>query len=623
MNNVEMIKIWIEKFKESLKNMEELGNFREKLPFSLRLGEIWDEISEDQRFHLINISILLGSYILSSHLFYPEFKFTTFLKEIFSILCFYGAIFCWFAESFSQTNIAKICLAVTTALSPIIFTNNSFGVAIVCLISIVLIEYVILSYMKGCRLFSSSVPVYVICETEQDFEISFDLKKKYKVLDFILLDETAPSHKSIRSSKLKTIQSIEDYLSKISRIPFFPVPRKFIYCSSQFNSNNLQKLLDIAVRYSVPVFKTNIFDNRIDGLCPITSDDLSKTPSATDKNPLISLFKSKNIWICYDGRKAISDLICLLSVIPSTHLTIICESESLVPKIHLELRKKGNGKHHKIKVSDLPFLCMSETIPDVLFYNMPIRSHDLGEDGLKGALVKNVIDTESLIKLSQNFKIPMVFVLSNLNSLNANDWSGATQRLGELLCQYADFQHRKTYSKFRVIRVPETPEDSNGTFEEISSSLLVSGKIYLDSAESDHKNLYDPKEVEPLLIKAIALAYKSENNAEALTVMPKEKISLDNLIKKVCDLFYLEKDRDVPIIYNHKNENMELDNFPNISENLERTSVANVLVTKFVVSSVGSYSKTWTVEEVSKMNPREIIAAVFQSLSEKISKKSR
>ena len=93
------------------------------------------------------------------------------------------------------------------------------------------------------------------------------------------------------------------------------------------------------------------------------------------------------------------------------------------------------------------------------------------------------------------------------------------------------------------------------------------------------------------------------------------------MIKKICDLFYLEKDRDVPIIYNHKNENMELDNFPNISENLERTSVANVLVTKFVVSSVGSYNKTWTVEEVSKMNPREIIAMVFQSLSEKISKK--
>lgn len=615
MNNTKMIKIWIEKIKHSLKTSEKIKNFYKKLLSTLHINKI----SENYRFHLTNISILIASYIFSSLVFYPEFKLAIFLKEIFSILCLYGAIFCWFIESFSQANATKICLAVTTCLSPVIFINSSFGVAIVCIISIVLIEYVILSYLKGCRLFSNAIPVYVICETEQDFEIASGLKDIYKVLNFILLHGS--SRKTIQLSKLKTIQSIENHLSKISRIPFFPTPRRFIYCSSQFDCSKIQKLFDISVKYSIPLLKTNISDNYIESLCPITLDDLSDIHPASEKNSLNNLFKNKNIWICYDGRKVVADLICMISIISSVHLTIICESESLVSRIQQELQKKGNPKNHKIKVADLPFLCMSETHPDILFYNMPIKSRNLGEDCLKESLVKNVIDTESLIKLSKDFKIPMVFVLSNLNSVNANDWTGATQRLGELLCQHADFQYRKTHSKFRVIRIPESLEDCNGTLEKITTSLIASGRICIESSESDLKNLYDSKEILSLLIKSIAQAYKTESSAEVLTIIPKEKTSLNDFIKKICGLFYLEKDRDVQIIYNHKNENMELDNFPNISENLEKTSIANVFVTKFMVSAIGSYNKVWTVEEISKMNPREIIASVFQSLSEKISKK--
>ena len=119
------------------------------------------------------------------------------------------------------------------------------------------------------------------------------------------------------------------------------------------------------------------------------------------------------------------------------------------------------------------------------------------------------------------------------------------------------------------------------------------------------------------------LAYKSEKTAEVLTVLPKDKADPKDLINKICRLHGLNPNSDAKIQYTRENEPMELDNFPNISETPEKTSVSRVFSTKFVTSSVGNYNDLWTVEQICLMNPSEIISAVFQSISEKVNPQNR
>ena len=510
----------------------------------------------------------------------------------------------------------RICLAVTTCFAPVIFMNNSFAVAVVCLLLIALIEYITFSYMQGHRLFSGDTPVYVIYEDASDLEVARRLLNKYKVLELIFLSPS--KSQDIKISNIRTIESLTRQLEKARYIPFYPQPRKFIYCAQNKNPENLSRLLEVATEYSISVVTV-----KNEELFPLSLNDLIDDFPVTDRNPLTSLFKNKNIWVCYDGRRTVLDLICILSGIASVNLTIICESASLVSEVNHVLTQISSFKNYRIKIADLSFLIMNEARPDILFYNMPIKMRFSDEDHLKEALVKNAIDTDKMIKLAQGIKIPLTFVLSSTNSANANNWTGATQRLGELLCQHADFQCRKTSARFKVIRIPENVSDQYGLLGEVTESILKSGDIFINFSESDLMDMYNSKDVTALTLKAIMLSYKSEKTAEVLTVIPQNKADPKGLIAKICNLHGLNPERDIKIHYTKINETMELDNFPNISENLDKTSTLNIFSTKFVTSSIGNYGDLLTVEQISKMNPREIISAVFQSISDKVKPQNR
>lgn len=606
-----MLDNWINKIRESFK-AENVSKFTNAATRFLRTKKI----SQNYRCHATNLSILIGSYLLGSLLIYPKMSFSVFFKELFSIVCIYGALLCWFTEKFSGNNVLRICLAVTTCFAPVIFINNSFSVAVVYLLLVVLIEYVIFSYLQGHRLFSKNVPVYVICEDSSDLDVARRLLSKYKVLELILLSKN--KSRDMKISDIHTIELLERQLKKFRYIPFYPQPRKFIYCAQKKNLENLSKLLEVATEYSISIMTVKNGE-----LFSLSLNDLTDDFPIIDRNPLTGLFKNKNIWICYDGRRTVLDLICILSGIASVNLTIICESASLIPEVNHILTQISSFKNYRVKIADLSFLIMNEARPDILFYNMPIKMRFSDEDHLKEALVKNVIDTDRMIKLAQGIKIPLTFVLSSTNSMDANNWTGATQRLGELLCQHADFQCRKTSSRFKVIRIPENVSDQYGFLGEVTESILKSGSVFLNFSESDLMDMYNSKDIIVLTLKAIMLSYKSEKTAEVLTVLPQNKADPKDLIAKICNLHGLKLERDIKVHYAKISETMELDNFPNISESLEKTSTLNIFCTKFVTSSVGNYGDLLTVEQISKMNPREIISAVFQSISDKVNPQSR
>ncbi|MDR0556029.1 MAG: polysaccharide biosynthesis protein [Holosporaceae bacterium] len=574
------------------------------------------ELPREHRFHVENIGCLLLSYTVASFFIYPEFNFFPALKEIFSLLCMYGAVFFWFMDRMDQRLLFNIIVGVNACVAPIWFINNSFGVALVTLLVIIFCEFLFFEYLRGCRLFSNAIPVYVICENANDAERVRPFVSNYKVLELIVLGGNRRC--SHRHSSMKSLQDLERWLQKINRMPFFPSPRKFLYVNPQ-KTENLLKLMEMACIFSIPTFKviSSIFSEESSmRMVPVSVEDMeSQEISSTDKNALSSAFKGKRVWINYDGRKSIMDLASVMAATNSVDLTILCESEQLMIDAGIQLSRKCSSKNYKIKITNENLQQLKMPKPDVFFYNIPIRFIHSGEENLKETVVRNVLGTKKMISFAQSNHVSQVIFLSSTNALNANNWVGATQRLGELLAQFADFHSSKTSPIFRIIRIPEETTDISGVYGKLTSAIFTGNVV--EFAGQDTAVTYSRRDILQLLMKTISFLMKNRDTTSSVyTIVPKKGITYEALAENICNLHNLKKGRDMQIRYNCS-EGEEKDLF-SIREFPEKTNISGVFRTKFLCKNPSEYDKFWTIEEIENMSTRELISSVFQDLSKKI-----
>lgn len=550
-----------------------------------KLMEKIDSIPENYVSHIKNIVILILSYGITSLFTYPEFKFYVFLKEIFSLLCAYGAIFFWFMDRIEGETPFRVAVGTTACVAPVLFINNPPMVALVSLLLVILLEFIIFEYIRGCNLFSPLIPVYAICESVQDAEKIEKLSSKYKILELIVLSE----QRDCRYSSLRALEDLRNWLRKINYLPFYPTPRRLLYLGEKANHDNLIKLLALAEDYAIPLFLIkNTFDNSL-AVSPISFGDVEDVTAAPeDSAPLAAALKNKRVWICYDGRGCVLDLIREMSLADSISLTIFCETERLMMEAEQELTRQCPNKNYKIKIADINLLPIQGTKPDVFFYCAPIKSFRSGEDNLKEAVVKNVLDTRRLISFAQSSKIPVVFVLSSSRALRINNSIGATLRLGELNVQFADSQSKKMHTKFKIIRIPE--EKACG-MREAALPYTLCNSVNLDIPEEEAADVCSRKEIITPLIKATAALLKSNDTTSSVyTVTPQNIANFEEYAK----------------------------NMHGMAEPLEKTAIAHVMRTKFSSAKSALYEQTWTMKELNEMGSRELIAAVFQELNEKI-----
>ncbi|MDR0753714.1 MAG: polysaccharide biosynthesis protein [Holosporaceae bacterium] len=540
-----------------------------------KLTEKIDSVPKNYVSHIKNIVILILSYGITSLFIYPEFKFCVFLKETFSLLCSYGAIFFWFMDRIDSETPFRVAVGTTACVAPVVFINHPPMVALMSLFLVIFLEFVLVEYMRGCNLFSPLIPVYAICENIQDAEKIEKLSGEYKILELIVLSE----QRDDRYSSLRTLDNLRNWLRRISYLTFYPMPRKFLYLGEKANHNNLMKLLALAEDYAIPLFlaKSTLGDSF--AVAPVSFNDVEDVAVAPeDSAALAAALKNKRVWICYDGRGCVLDLIQEMSLANFINLTIFCETEKLMMEVERELARQCPSKNYKIKIADINLLPVQGAKPDVFFYCTPIKSFCSGENNLKEAVVKNVLDTRRLVDFAQSSKIPVVFILSSSRALHINNSIGATLRLGELNAQFADSQSKKMYTKFKIIRIPEEITEARGMK---GNALPPRNGANLDLLEREATDVYSRKEIITPLIKTIVELLKSNDATSSVyTITP--------------------------------------DDFTGTMEPLEKTAVAHVMRTKFLSAKPALYEQTWTTRELNEMGSRELIAAVFQELNEKI-----
>ena len=575
-------------------------------------------------FHSSNLFILFFSYTISNVFLYDNCSFLKFFKEIFSLTCFYFGVFILFVDKINYKKSLKIIVCVNTFFAPMFFLNTSIFGCFLCLALMIFIEFIILEYMRGSNFFSSSIHAYFICESIEDAETILNIKHEYNILELIILNNCDTENPKI--SILKSITDITNRLKKYSHFPFLLTPKRIIYFTkfSKKNKTHIHELTQINSEFSISIFYGHQYDSNksILNIYPVSFLEHEESePQNFEKNSLTNIFKNKDIWICFDGRQIILDLIVIFAHINSIKLTLFCESEKAMVELKLELSSKCTKHDYIVKIIDTKSLCSQTNKPDVLFYNMQIKSIYSGEDNLKEAVVKNVLETNDVINFAKNKKIPLMFVMSSKSAINTNNWIGATQRLGELFTQFADFNNRKTMAKFRIIRIPNCAIDKFGIFGQIINSIKDKGYIDIDCDDSDASHLYNRNEILDLLIKTIIISTKTHDDHSCVyTIIPKKNIELNEVIDKSCNMFGLKKNIDIPIIVNKKHQNINLDSFPNIEEKLHETSIPNVWRTNFA-QNIQKYEIIPTLETINKMTTRELISEIFQSIREKIKSK--
>lgn len=586
-------------------------------PTVVKLAKLMPPPSSKYFIHVINLLTLVSSYTITSLLIYPTFRFGIFLKEIFALFCAYGAIFLWFVEEINKQIPIRVIVGVTACIAPVFFMNNVFSVALTALIVLILFEFVIFEYIRGCNLFSSQMPIYVICENADDVLPIQNLLTENKVLKLILLSGYG---EPARFSSIHSLNALESWLLRLRKLAFFPKPDRLIYFSKTPNSQHIDHLIETSVKFSIPAYgvKSNAVMNegkfsKILGLVPLNYF-LQQSP---DKSLLSTIFKSKRVWVVFDGSEYLFDIICTLSATQSIDLIIFCLSEYTAVMLRQRLVAHFPEKIFKIKVMDLECFELQDNGPDVIFYSMPINSIYIEEDNQKEAVINNVLKTQKLIAFAQKNNVSDVFLLSSIKAFNANTWIGATQRLGELFAQFASYQKRKLGTKFHVIRLPDDSFSKVGILGEIKDSICNSGYLCLKDMEAPV--LQSEKEIFPILLKAISLSMKNENFESAVfTISTKKQTTVEEIISYACTQLHLRPNTDVHFFYNSEPRPMDLESFPNISEKLESTNTPNIFITHFTNPGVDRFKDIWTVEQINRMSTRELVSTVMQSLKEKM-----
>ena len=556
-------------------------------------------LSHEQSEHFYNLAALLLPYTIVSLLIYPKFSLYQFLQEIFSLLCIYIAIFFWFMDKISHISRYRIVLGVTACAIPIIFLNNSFAVALISLGSIVFIEFICVEYMRGCALFSDKIPIYVVCgDTIEADIIKSSLKNEYKILKLIIAD-------------FERVKKLRKKLNRLNMVSFFPFPRRILYFSRNQDIATLLKLVDISSEFSIPLFEIKEHNSEF-SIAPISIKNFDSVDvSPQEKNMLAESFKNKSVWIVYDGRKCIFDLICALS--EAANLVIFCMSEYLMREIEEELGKKTSEKIHKIKIADKNLLNSTDPKPDILFFNMPLLRLDSSEDNLKEAVAKNVLNTSEIVDMAQKLKIKFVFMLSTMETFDTENWIGATQRLGELIVQCSG--SKKAQTKFRIIRLPNCITDPSGLFDEIVESL-VSGKN-VEFKKSNVGVYCSRDEIFHPLIKLVSYTLRdSYILSDIYSIMPANKLrNIDSIVDIACKLLGIRMNKDVKFLYT----DLIIPSEERFSGMFEETDIDPAIVcTRFSATSLKSReAPSWTFEQLNKMSTRDVIATVFQGLKEK------
>lgn len=367
--------------------------------------------------------------------------------------------------------------------------------------------------------------------------------KNYNIMA-IIDDNPNFSTRYLDNIPIKETHYIEEIKSKLNKI---------LIVEENFNKLNKTKLITNLSRFEIPLYFIPSFNELIvsskslNFLKPISIEDLLSRDYVPPQRELLGPFIKDKV-ICISGAGgSIGSELCrkILNLCPKI-IILIDNNEPSLYKVEKELNQLCTKKDviHPILIN-----CCDENnlikvfkkfSIDVFFHAAAYKHVAIVEKNPLSGIQNNVFSTLSICKLSAQFSINSVVLISSDKAVRPTNVMGATKRLSELIFQ--SFAEKYPETKFSMVRFGNVLGSSGSVVPLFKEQISKGGPITLTD-ENVIRYFMTVEEAALLVIQSNVIS----NSGDVLLLDMGKPVKIIDLARNLIKLSGLEvKDKDNP-----------------------------------------------------------------------------
>ncbi len=436
------------------------------ISISFRIGIDLSSANFNSKFYLALLIILLFIYLITG-----QYKSITRFIDNKSLYLFS-----------LRTLVSLLLLSFLSKLYGFSLNNNLLFILLWIFISLSLtfvrvIFVDLLSFVRSVNLKYTKVAIYGAGEAGNQLLASLKLNKRFKVIYFFD-DSEKLKNRFINDIPIKDPTYISKYASKFDQI-FIAIP--------SLKMKKMNSLLNSLSELNMPVLQIPSIKDissgkiTINSLRPISIENvLGRDPVPRNLNLLKKLIINKVVCITGAGGSIGSELcrqiielnpklILLIDMSEYSLYTIQEEICSLKPDIEIRA-VLGN-------LLDLNFLrnLFKTTKIDIVFHTAAYKHVPLVEKNPYQGIHNNVFSTLNLCKVSDEFKVNHLLLISSDKAVRPTNIMGASKRIAELIFQA--YSYDSNFTKFCIVRFGNVLGSSGSVVPKFYKQIAKGGPV--------------------------------------------------------------------------------------------------------------------------------------------------
>ncbi len=327
-------------------------------------------------------------------------------------------------------------------------------------------------------------------------------------------------------------------------------------------------------------------------------------------------FDNKTIFITGAGGSIGSEVCRKLLTFPLKKIVCLCRSEQSLYQLQESISKK------KTKVKIVYYLgnirdyermeeIFKKELIDILFHAAAHKHVPFMEENEKEAIKINIFGTENLLLLSKKYHLEKFIFISTDKAVNPSNVMGVSKKIGELVTLFFNENEKINASIVRFGNVI----GSRGSVVPLFKKQILSGGPITVTHPKAVRFFMTIREAALLVINAAVIS----KGGESFILDMGDPIRINELVKKMIDLYAMRAKSDISIVYTGLREGEklkeELMTEKEIFSSTENPKIYKILKQKENLKLVDAWLKK-IKKKIASLNRLEIRQALKEAVPE-------
>jgi FlaA1/EpsC-like NDP-sugar epimerase len=249
------------------------------------------------------------------------------------------------------------------------------------------------------------------------------------------------------------------------------------------DASRKQEIVDVCLNYKIPVkfvppVKTWIDGKlNVDQIKDIKIDDLlNRDVILLEKEKVASYLNDKTIMITGAAGSIGSEMVRQICTFNPRKIILIDQAETPMFELDMELREKAKSTNYEVAIADIADVyrmrkAFSLYQPQVVFHAAAYKHVPMMENNPAEAIKTNVLGTQNLVDLSDEFKVEKFIMISTDKAVNPTNVMGASKRIAEM---YAQAKNKHSATQYITTRFGNVL-GSNGSVVRLFKKQIENG----------------------------------------------------------------------------------------------------------------------------------------------------